>query len=71
MLLTGVTPGPNPHTLDAQDYARFAALAFQGAGTVSRLLRARQAITTDDANPMAGFLDQVLDEFSAEWGVEL
>ena len=45
MLLTGRTPGPDGSLLTAWDYARCAGLAFQGAGAVSRLLRARQALT--------------------------
>jgi hypothetical protein len=71
MLLTGVTPGPNPQLLDAQDYARLASLAFQGAGTVSRLLRARQAISPADADLMHRALEQALDEIGAEWGIDL
>jgi hypothetical protein len=40
MLLTGQSPGPDPRPLDAADYARISALAFRGAGAISRLLRA-------------------------------
>ncbi len=70
MFLTGVTPGPEPFPLDAQDYARFASLAFQGAGTISRLLRARQALS-GDTDPLMGFLTQALEELGEEWGVDL
>ncbi len=70
MLLTGVTAGPKPTPLDAQDYARFAGLAFQGAGTVSRLLRARQTLS-GDTDPLQGFLHQALKEIGEEWGGEL
>jgi hypothetical protein len=69
MLLTGVTPGPNPHPLDAQDYARFVGLAFQGASTISRLLRARHDLPGDE--PMTTFLDQILDDLGSEWGIQL
>lgn len=70
MLLTGVTPRPNPIPLDAQDYARFAGLAFQGASAISRLLRARQALG-GDTDPMTGALNQALKELGEEWGVDL
>jgi len=70
MLLSGTTPGPDPRPLDAQDYARLISLAFQGSSTISRLLRAKSALP-DDPNAPPSFLDQVLDELSVEWGVEL
>ena len=71
MLLTGLTPGPNPRPLDAHDYARFIALAFHGAGAISRLLRARQQLGGDQSDHILSFLDEALDELSVEWGVEL
>jgi hypothetical protein len=71
MLLTGMTAGPNPSPLDAQDYARFASLAFRGAGTVSRLFRARQALGGDKQDAITSAVHQALDELSAEWDVEL
>jgi hypothetical protein len=69
MLLSGTTPAPNPRSLEAEDYARFTALAFQGACTLSRLLRARQALP--GASPLVSFLDQVLEELGKEWGIPL
>ena len=71
MLLTGLTPGPHPHPLDAGDYARFIALAFQGAGAISRLLRVRQQLGGDQSDHILSFFDEALDELSAEWGIEL
>jgi len=69
MLLTGTTPDPRP--LNAQDYARFASLAFRGAGAVSRLLRARQVLSPELSDAFTSAMNQALDELSAEWGVVL
>jgi hypothetical protein len=71
MLLTGCTPGPDGIPLTAWDYARFAGLAFQGAGTISRLLRARKILTGDRESALSRAIDQALDELGEEWGVEL
>lgn len=71
MLLTGVTPGPNPRPLDVHDYARFIGLAFQGAGAVSRLLRTRQALGGEQNDEFRKFMDEVLDQASAELGIDL
>ena len=68
MILTGATPGPNSRRLGAGDYARFIGLTFQGANTLSRLLRVRNELPD---NPWDKIMDQVLDELSEEWGVEL
>ena len=70
MLLTGTTPGPDPVPLDLQDYARFAGLAFQGANTISRLLRARKDLSSD-SDPLTSALYQALEELGEELGVEL
>ena len=71
MLLTGVTPGINPQPLDAQDYARFIGLAFRGANTVARLLRARMALGGDPTDALSVAMNEVLDDLSEEWGIEL
>jgi hypothetical protein len=71
ILLTGVTPGPNPDPLTARDVARFAALALQAAGTISRLLHTRQTLPGARDAQMITFLDSVLDELGNEWGIEL
>jgi hypothetical protein len=71
MLLTGYTLGPDPAPLDALDYARYSGLAFQGAGTVSRLLRARHDLGGDRSDAALGFLDQTLDELGSKWGLHL
>jgi len=70
MLRDGATPGPDPRPLRAEDYARFIGLVFQGAGAVSRLLRARAALS-GDSGPLEQLMDEVLDQISAEWGVQL
>jgi len=71
MLLTGVTLGPDPHPLDALDYARFAALAFQGASVVSRLLHTRQHLGGEPSDIVHNLFSQVLDELGAEWSIPL
>jgi hypothetical protein len=71
MLLTGYTPGPDPAPLDALDYARYSGLAFQGAATVSRLLRVRHDLGGDGSDAMLGFLGQALDELGSELGLQL
>jgi hypothetical protein len=65
MLLTGRTAGPEPVPLGADDYARFVSLAFRGAGTISRLLRARQVLT-GDTDELFSFLESVLEQLDAE-----
>jgi hypothetical protein len=71
MLVTGQTPGPDPRPLDAHDYARFVGLAFQGAGTISRLLRANHAVGGDQPSEFERVMDAALDQLSTQWGVEL
>jgi hypothetical protein len=53
------------------DYARLAALAFQGARTVARLLRDNHAMGNQPSSELMAALDMALDELSEEWGVEL
>jgi hypothetical protein len=70
MLVTGQTPGPDPRPLEVQDYARFVGLAFQGAGAISRLLRANHAVGGQTSDiPHA--IESALDELGAQWGIEL
>ena len=71
MLLTGRTPGADGAPLTAWDYARCAGLAFQGAGAVSRLLRARQSLTGGLEGALGSAMGQALKELGEEWGVEL
>jgi hypothetical protein len=68
MILSGTTPGPNPRRLEANDYARFIGLTFQGANTLSRLLRVRYQLPD---NPWDRIMDAALDSLSEEWGIEL
>jgi hypothetical protein len=71
MLLTGVTPGPNPCPLDAQDYARFIGLAFRGANTVARLLSTRVALGGDPNDAFSVAMDKALDQINAVFGLDL
>lgn len=70
MLLTGATIGPDPRPLTVHEIARYAGLAFQGAGTVSRLLRARRALTGQN-DPLDDLMNQTLDILSEQWGIPL
>ena len=58
-------------TLSASEFARLAALAFQGTSTIARLLRDRRAIRGESADGISGAIAQALDELSVEWGIEL
>ena len=70
MLVTGQTPGSDPRPLEALDYARFVGLAFQGAGTISRLLRANHAVGGQTSEiPRA--IAAALDVLGPQWGLEL
>ncbi len=71
MLMTGVTPGPNPQPLDAQDYACLIGLAFRGSNTVARLLSTRMALGGKPTDAFSVTTDKVLDELGAKWGIHL
>jgi hypothetical protein len=70
MLVTGETPGEDPRPLDAQDYARYVGLAFQGAGAISRLLRANHAVG-GGASDIPQAIETALDVLGDRWDVEL
>ena len=70
MLVRGVTPGPDPKPLDAADYARVIGLTFQGAGALSRLLRANAVLSVDEIG-MTPEENRMYDELSAELGIDL
>lgn len=57
--------------LSAGEFARVAGLAFQGARTVSRLLRDQRALSGDAAEGISGAIAAALDELSTMWGVDL
>ena len=61
---------PEP-ALSPAEFARLAALAFQGTRSVARLLRDRRAIRGDAADGISAAIAQALDELSTEWGIEL
>ena len=69
LIVTGTTPGPRPQRLDVHDNARFIGLTFQGANTLSRLLRVRHDLPGND--PFMEVMNQALDNLSEEWGIEL
>ncbi len=69
MVLTGMTPDPDPQPLDVQDYARFIGLTFQGVNTLSRLLRVRHDLPGNDR--WEQIVNWTLDALSEEWGIEL
>jgi hypothetical protein len=69
MVLTGLTPDPDPQHLDVQDYARFIGLIFQGINTLSRLLRVRHDLPGNDR--WEEIVNWTLDALSEEWGIEL
>lgn len=68
--LTTTTDQPD-RQLDAESYARLAAVAFQGTRTVARLLRDQRALSGQAADGIAGAIAQALDELGSEWGLEL
>jgi hypothetical protein len=57
--------------LTEEDYARFAALVLNGAGTIARLLRSQRALSDKAAEGIVGAVGQVLDELSTEWETPL
>lgn len=71
MLVTGETPGPNPRPLEPQEFARYVGLAFQGAGAISRLLRANYMVGGGQISEIPEAIESALDELSVRWGVEL
>jgi hypothetical protein len=71
MFQTGITPGPNPQPLTAQDYTNVIGLAFRGCGTLSRLLRARKDLGGEQSDAFHAFIDEALDLLSEEWNCQL
>lgn len=70
MVHSGNTLGDHPHTLSSEELIRLIALAFQGVRTVARLLAVKHSIRPGDI-PFNKSIDAVLDELSAEWGIDL
>ena len=62
-------PTDPPARFALQDFARLAAVVFQGGRTVARLLRDRRALSGEAADGIAGALAQAIDELSTEWGL--
>ena len=69
MIITGLSPEPNPQPLDVQDYARFFGLTFRGVNTLTRLFRTRQDLPGNDR--WEEIMNLALDQLSEEWGIEL
>ena len=72
ILVTGGIPGNEPRPLSAADYARFLGLVFQGASTLTRLLRVHNDLPGQSLNDaLQAIFDAALDDLSEEWGMEL
>ena len=69
LIVTGLTPGPDPRPLDVADYVRFFGLTCRAANTLSRLLRVRHDLPGNDR--LQAIFDVALDTLSEQWGVEL
>ena len=70
MLHSGTTLGDDRQPLAADGLIRLIGLAFQGARTVARLLAVKQTLGTGDTL-FTRTMDAVLDDLSAEWGINL
>ena len=57
--------------LDSDALVRLAGMALRSANVTARLLRVNQAITGEAQDDLAGAIGNVLDQLSAQWGVEL
>jgi hypothetical protein len=57
--------------LSPLDYAKLASLAFQGARTVARLVRDNHALGGRSSDELYAIFDQVLDDLSGAWDVDL
>ena len=71
IVLTGATLGPNPQPVTAELYARFIGLTFQGAGVLSRLLRAGAALSAAHPDPWSAEMRKILEEVGSNLGVQL
>ena len=66
--LMGALKAPD---LDNDGLVRLAGMALRSANVTARLLRANQVITGEAQDDLAGAIGNVLDQLSAQWGVEL
>ena len=57
--------------VDNDGLVRLAGMALRSANVTARLLRANQVITGEAQDDLAGAIGNVLDQLSAQWGVEL
>ena len=58
-------------SLSEAEYLRAAALVFQGARTIARLLREQQALTGGEDSRLQAIFDAALDGLSEDLGIEL
>jgi hypothetical protein len=70
MLGSGATLGDEPRPLKLEEYLRLIALAFQGVRTVARLAAVKHALDPGDT-ALVQAMNEVLDQLSEEWGIEL
>jgi hypothetical protein len=70
MLHSGTTLGEDARALESDELLRLVGLAFQGVRTIARLLLVQDSLGHGDSL-YAQTINAVLDELSAEWGVEL
>jgi hypothetical protein len=66
-----LSAGPEGSTLSPQEYGRLVALSLQATRTVARLLCIKRDLGDFAGDGPAALISSVLDELSAEWGVEL
>lgn len=57
--------------LDADKYARLAALTFDGVRTIARLQKDRQSLVGEEDAGIAGVLAKALDELAREYDIEV
>lgn len=64
ILDTGTMPGPNSQPLTPIDYLRCIGLTFRGVGLLSRLLRIRHELGSDEPSPFLAALSEALDRMN-------
>ena len=70
MLYTGATLGEGRRPLEPEEIPRLIGLTFQGVRTIARLLAVKHTLGAGDSL-FTTTMNEVLDELSAEWGIDL
>ena len=70
MLYTGATLGEDRRPLDLEELIRLIGLTFQGVRTIARLLAVKHTLGAGDS-VFTKTIDAILDELSAEFGIDL